>query len=293
MQVMQDIEQMRGIVRGWKREGLTVAFVPTMGNLHDGHLSLIRRAQQEAEKVVASIYVNPLQFDRPDDLSRYPRTLQADLDHLEADGVDLVFTPDDKTIYPDGIDMSTKVDVPVISTILCGAHRPGHFVGVATVVCKLFNMVEPDVAIFGEKDYQQLLLIRRMGQDLNLPVRVLGAPTRREESGLAMSSRNNYLTDAEKHQAAGIYRMLCEAADKLIEAGHYYPALEKDGARRLQEDGFVADYVSVRRAVDLQIPSPQDKPADLVILSAALLGKARLIDNLQIKQYIESREGAQ
>ncbi|MDO6462280.1 pantoate--beta-alanine ligase [Granulosicoccaceae sp. 1_MG-2023] len=289
MQVMQDIDQMRAIVRDWKKQGLRVAFVPTMGNLHDGHLSLIRLAQEKADKVVASIYVNPLQFDRPDDLSAYPRTLQADLDHLEADGVDLVFTPDDKTIYPDGIEMSTKVDVPVISTILCGAHRPGHFVGVATVVCKLFNMVAPDVAVFGEKDFQQLLLIRRMAQDLNLPVTIVGAPTRREASGLAMSSRNNYLTAAEKEQAAGLYRMLRDAADKLIDAGHFYPALEQEGAAQLEAGGFVPDYVSVRRAVDLQIPSPQDKPEELVILCAAILGKARLIDNIQISRYLAER----
>ncbi len=287
MLVVNEIEKLRNIVKPWKSNNVRIGFVPTMGNLHDGHLSLINHAKNQANKVIASIYVNPLQFDRPDDLSRYPRTLRNDLQRLETEGVDVVFTPDDKAIYPDGIEMSTKVDVPVISTILCGAHRPGHFVGVATVVCKLFNMVEPDIAVFGEKDYQQLLLIKRMTQDLNLPVQILGAETLREENGLAMSSRNNYLSEEEKDTAANIYRTLTTVADQLIAGNQHYPSLERNGKAALEKAGFIPDYLSVLRKTDLQLPSPEEPLEELVILCAALLGNARLIDNLQLSQYME------
>lgn len=285
MLVVNDIEKLRAMLKPWKNNGVTIGFVPTMGNLHDGHLSLINHAKKVANKVVASIYVNPLQFDRPEDLTRYPRTLQDDLDRLEAEGVDVVFTPSDTMIYPDGIDMSTKVDVPVVSNILCGAHRPGHFVGVATVVCKLFNMVEPDVAIFGEKDFQQLLLIRRMTEDLNLPVEIVGAQTMREDNGLAMSSRNNYLSDDEKQQAATIYRVLASTAEALKAGDRHYPSLERKGREELARQGFIPDYLSILRTKDLQQPSPEEPLDGLVILCAVLLGKARLIDNLQLNQY--------
>lgn len=285
MLVVDDIDKLRSIIKPWKSNNVAIGFVPTMGNLHDGHLTLINHAKKEANKVVASIYVNPLQFDRPDDLSRYPRTLQEDLDRLEAEGVDIVFTPSDKMIYPDGIDMSTKVDVPVISSILCGAHRPGHFVGVATVVCKLFNMVMPDIAVFGEKDFQQLMLIRRMTQDLNLHVRVVGAETRRESNGLAMSSRNNYLSEDEKNQAALIYQTLNDVAGKLSAGDRYYPGLERDGKTALESAGFIPDYLSILRKTDLQQPSPEEPLDELVILCAAILGNARLIDNLQMTRY--------
>ncbi len=285
MLVVDDIDKLRSIIKPWKSNNVAIGFVPTMGNLHDGHLTLINHAKKEANKVVASIYVNPLQFDRPDDLSRYPRTLQEDLDRLEAEGVDIVFTPSDKMIYPDGIDMSTKVDVPVISSILCGAHRPGHFVGVATVVCKLFNMVMPDIAVFGEKDFQQLMLIRRMTQDLNLHVRVVGAETRRESNGLAMSSRNNYLSKDEKNQAALIYQTLNDVAGKLSAGDRYYPGLERDGKKVLESAGFIPDYLSILRKTDLQQPSPEEPLDELVILCAAILGNARLIDNLQMTRY--------
>ncbi len=285
MLVVNEIEKLRAILKPWKNNDVVIGFVPTMGNLHDGHLSLINHAKKVANKVVASIYVNPLQFDRPEDLTNYPRTLQDDLDRLESEGVDVVFTPTDKMIYPDGIDMSTKVDVPVVSTILCGAHRPGHFVGVATVVCKLFNMVEPDIAVFGEKDFQQLLLIRRMTQDLNLPVKIVGAQTMREENGLAMSSRNNYLNDEEKDQAATIYRVLASTAQALKDGNRHYPSLERKGREDLAHHGFTPDYVSILRTSDLQQPSPDEPLDDLVILCAAILGKARLIDNLQLSHF--------
>lgn len=287
MLVVGEIDRLRQILRPWKRNGVTIGFVPTMGNLHQGHLSLIELAHQKAEKVVASIYVNPLQFDRPDDLSNYPRTLQDDLDHLEKAGVDIVFTPSDKIIYPEGIEMSTKVDVPVISSILCGAHRPGHFVGVATVVCKLFNMVEPNVAVFGEKDFQQLMLIKRMTNDLNLPVEIVGAKTARENSGLAMSSRNNYLSDANRKKAAVIYKTLCWVADTMITGRQGYEVIEKAAKQQLLEAGLIPDYLEVLRRSDLQNPLSDEKLEDLVIVCAAQLGEARLIDNLQVAHRIQ------
>ncbi|MCB1755975.1 MAG: pantoate--beta-alanine ligase [Gammaproteobacteria bacterium] len=288
MLVVDNIQKLRSIIRPWKNNDVVIGFVPTMGNLHDGHLSLIERAKKESNKVIASIYVNPLQFDRPDDLTRYPRTLQNDLALLEQQGVDVVFTPDDKAIYPDGIEMSTKVDVPVISTILCGAHRPGHFVGVATVVCKLFNMIEPDLAVFGEKDFQQLMLVRRMTQDLNMPVKIIGAQTMREDNGLAMSSRNNYLSDEEKQTASTIYKTLCDVAAKLVAGNQHYPSLEREGRETLEKAGFIPDYLQILRKTDLQLPSPEEPLEELVILCAALLGKARLIDNLQLSSFMAS-----
>ena len=287
MQVLENVSGLSDALQSWRDSGERIALVPTMGNLHDGHLSLIRRAQQDADKVVSSIYVNPLQFDRPDDLTHYPRTLQRDLELLEAEGVDLVFTPTDTDIYPDGIEMSTKVDVPRISTILCGAHRAGHFVGVATVVCKLFNMVLPDIAVFGEKDFQQLLLIKRMAEDLNFTIDIIGATTQREPSGLAMSSRNNYLSEDERAQAAIVYKSLSVIAEKIKQGDRYYPGLEKEGRAIIKKAGLTPDYFSVLRKSDLQMPSSTEASDELVVLTAALLGKARLIDNLQVAQLYE------
>ncbi len=289
MLVIEEIEPLRKELARWRSEGNRIALVPTMGHLHEGHLSLIRRAQEFASKVIGTIYINPLQFDRPDDLTNYPRTMQLDLDMLEAEGVDLVFTPTDKIIYPDGIDMSTKVDVPKISTILCGAHRPGHFVGVATVVCKLFNMVMPDIAVFGEKDFQQLLLIKRMTNDLNFTIDIIGAKTMREQSGLAMSSRNNYLSESDRATAAVIYEAISAVAKKLVDGQRYYPGLEREGHRYIESAGLIPDYFTILSKNDLQPPSPEAGAEELVILSAALLGNARLIDNLQVSQYLTDR----
>ncbi len=285
MLVIQEISPLRQKLSRWRSEGERIALVPTMGNLHDGHLSLIRRAQKDASKVVGTIYVNPLQFDRPDDLTNYPRTMQLDLEMLEAQGVDLVFTPSNKVIYPDGIEMSSKVDVPKISTILCGMHRPGHFVGVATVVCKLFNLVLPDIAVFGEKDFQQLLLIKRMAKDLNFSVDIIGAKTQREASGLAMSSRNSYLSESDRAIAAVIYKALCVTAEKLVDGQRYYPGLEKEGRTLIESANLIPDYFAILNKSDLQAPSPEAAADQLVILAAALLGSARLIDNLQVSQY--------
>lgn len=266
-------------LRQWRsQQQRTVALVPTMGNLHEGHLSLVKKAQQQADVVVVSIFVNPMQFGANEDLESYPRTLQADCQALEHLGVDAVFTPQVDDMYPRGLEAQTRIEVPGISDILCGASRPGHFVGVATIVCKLFNMVQPQVAVFGEKDFQQLQVIRLMTQDLSLPVDIIGVPTAREPSGLAMSSRNGYLSEAQKQQAASIYRTLQQLAQKL-QQGSPQDA-QRWAVEELSRTGFEVDYVEIRNADSLQPATAAD--AKWVALVAAKLGSTRLIDNLVI-----------
>ncbi|AVJ56898.1 pantoate--beta-alanine ligase [Idiomarina sp. OT37-5b] len=266
-------------LRQWRsQQQRTVALVPTMGNLHEGHLSLVKKAQQQADVVVVSIFVNPMQFGANEDLDSYPRTLQADCQALEQLGVDAVFTPQVDDMYPRGLEAQTRIEVPGISDILCGASRPGHFVGVATIVCKLFNMVQPQVAVFGEKDFQQLQVIRLMTQDLSLPVDIIGVPTAREPSGLAMSSRNGYLSEAQKQQAASIYRTLQQLAQKL-QQGSPQDA-QRWAVEELSRTGFEVDYVEIRNADSLQPATAAD--AKWVALVAAKLGSTRLIDNLVI-----------
>lgn len=282
MDILNSIEALRSTRRAWREAGLSVGFVPTMGNLHDGHLSLLSLARARCDRTICSIYVNPLQFDRAGDLDRYPRTLDEDIDSLKSLGADALFVPDDSMIYPRGMAHATTVDVPGITDILEGAHRSGHFVGVATVVCKLFNLVQPDVAVFGEKDFQQLLVVKRMAEDLNLPVEVVGAPTAREKSGLARSSRNGYLTEQERTHAALIYRELCSCADALRAGERDIIGLERRHTRTLADAGFKPDYFTVRSTLDLETPHADEKPEDWVILVAAQLGKARLIDNLRV-----------
>ncbi len=267
--------ELRTIVRGWRSQGERIALVPTMGNLHEGHLSLVDEARRRADRVVVSIFVNPLQFDRPDDLAGYPRTLDADRRALESRGAHLLFTPEVGLLYPRGIEAVTTVSVPGLSALLEGAARPGHFTGVATVVCKLLNLVQPDDAVFGEKDYQQLLLVRRMVEDLHLPVRIHGVPVVRADSGLALSSRNSRLSEEECAHAARLYAALGTAANLLAE-GAPNEAVETAAAERLGQQGFRVDYVAVRRAADLETPDADDE--DLVILAAAWLGEVRLID---------------
>lgn len=282
MQVFETIAQLRAAVADWRKAGERIALVPTMGNLHAGHLQLVEQARARAERVVVSIFVNPMQFvdaeGKLGDFDRYPRTLEADLDKLAA--VDGVFTPAVAEIYPGGFENETRVEVPGISDILCGAYRPGHFVGVATIVAKLFNMVQADVAFFGEKDFQQLLVIRRMATGLCFPTQVVGVPTVREADGLAMSSRNQYLGAAERQQAASIYQTLLWVKDKLQDGNVDFPRIEKDAMATLQDAGFKPDYVAIRRADNLQTASSKD--LNLVVLVAAWLGKARLIDNLRV-----------
>ncbi len=281
MQTIAAIAELRSIIAQWRAAGERIAFVPTMGNLHAGHIHLVEQARQRAQRVVASVFVNPLQFSAGEDLDAYPRTLAADQQRLAAVGTDLLFAPTEREMYPQGRDAVTYVEVPGLSDILCGAFRPGHFRGVATVVSKLFNIVQPDVALFGTKDYQQLLVIRRMVQDLNLPLEVVGIPTVREDDGLAMSSRNGYLAPAERQTAARLYAVLTELAQAVRGGRRDYAALEQAASERLVAAGFRPDYISVRRAEDLTAPDAGERR--LVVLAAAYLGKARLIDNLLIE----------
>jgi pantoate--beta-alanine ligase len=272
------LDVLRDRVCAWRTEGERVAFVPTMGNLHAGHIALVRRARELAPRVVASIFVNPLQFGAGEDLAAYPRTLDRDREMLEEAGCDLLFAPAVETMYPHGQGVQTRVEVPEISDILCGATRPGHFIGVATVVCKLFNMVQPDLALFGEKDFQQLLVIRRLVEDLAIPVRIEGVATVREPDGLAMSSRNGYLSVSERALAPALYRALGAAAQGLG-AGRPIAEVEEETVAAIAAAGLRPDYVSVRRAEDLGVPGDEDR--ELAILAAAYLGRARLIDNLR------------
>jgi pantoate--beta-alanine ligase len=279
MIVVHDIADLRTRVDAWRRGG-NLAFVPTMGNLHAGHLSLMGIGRREADRVVASIFVNPMQFAAGEDLDSYPRTFEEDVGLLEGEGVDLLFAPEVGTMYPRPPQAQTRVEVPGLSGLLCGRSRPGHFVGVATVVCKLFGMVQPDIAVFGRKDFQQLLVIRRIVEDLAMPVRILGAETLREADGLAMSSRNAYLTNDERARASGLYRTLRRVERRLRDGDDDYATLEAEATRDLEGIGFRTDYLAIRRADDLALPAPGEK--DLVVLAAAFLGRARLIDNIEV-----------
>ena len=279
MDTVTTIAHVRERVRLWRARGLRVAFVPTMGNLHAGHMSLIEAARQHGERFVASIFVNPMQFGPNEDYAHYPRTPLEDERMLAAAGCDMMFMPDVAEIYPNGPENAARVEVPVLSQILDGEFRPGHFQGVATIVTKLLNIVEPDAAIFGEKDFQQLTIIRRMVADLCLPMAIVGAATVREPDGLAMSSRNQYLTAAERELAPLIHRQLQQARTRLL-AGAADLAVETEGLVALAAAGFRPDYFAVRDARDLQPPTPQTR--ERVVLVAARLGRARLIDNLRV-----------
>ncbi len=281
MIVVERVAGLRAQVQRWRAAGERVAFVPTMGNLHAGHLQLVREAQRYAPRVAVSIFVNPMQFGANEDFDRYPRSFAADQAALEGASTDLLFAPGVSEMYPLG-QGRVKVEVPGLSDILCGAHRPGHFTGVATVVCTLFNQVQPDVALFGEKDYQQLAVIRRLTAALYLPIEIIGVPTVREPSGLAMSSRNQYLSSHEReHIAPQLYRNLLAAAGRLQAGVRDFAAIEAEGAAALAAAGFRVDYFCVRTP-DLAVPQTDDR--EFVLLAAAWLGPTRLIDNL--KQFI-------
>jgi len=276
MQTVTTVSELRDIISAWRLEGETVALVPTMGNLHEGHLRLVHEARKKASRVVVSIFVNPTQFGKGEDFDSYPRTEQEDQQKLKVANADLLFLPLVTEVY--GVDNKTCVTVTGISELYCGASRPGHFSGVATIVCKLFNMVQPDFALFGLKDFQQLVVIRMMVRDLNIPVEVGGVETIREASGLAMSSRNGYLTDDEKVLASRLYQTLCNARDAILTDGQSYIEIEQQALRFLQHAGFQPDYFCVCRASDLRKAQAED--VELVILAAAKLGKTRLIDNV-------------
>jgi pantoate--beta-alanine ligase len=277
------IAAVREHVRAWHRQGLKVAFVPTMGNLHAGHVSLIEAARRHGERFVASIFVNPMQFGPNEDFAHYPRTPRDDERMLAAAGCSLMFMPEVNEIYPHGSERATRVEVPGLSRILEGEFRPGHLEGVSTVVAKLFHIVDPDVAVFGAKDYQQLTVIRRMVDDLCMPVAIIAAPTVRDTDGLAMSSRNQYLTAEERKLAPTIYQALRAAAHRIGSGDSDYAGIEREGHQALEATGFRPDYFAVRQADTLLTPAAGAR--ELVVLTAARLGKARLIDNVQVTRF--------
>lgn len=277
MLVVNNPAALREQIGQWHREGRAIAFVPTMGNLHQGHLTLVEEARRHGDKVVVSIFVNPLQFDKAEDLANYPRTLEQDCAALEAAGVDLVFTPTPEIMYPQGLASQTFVEVPGISSLLEGALRPGHFRGVSTVVTKLFNLVQPNVACFGEKDYQQLALIRKMVADMAMPIEIVGVPTVRAEDGLALSSRNGYLTAVERAIAPELARTMNWIAGQIEAGNSHLPSLVAQASQRLDNAGFRTDAIDIVDADTLESASAESQR--LVILMAAYLGKARLIDN--------------
>jgi len=281
MQTLNTIAALRDLLKGSRREGKRIALVPTMGNLHQGHIRLVETARREADIVVASIFVNPLQFGANEDLDSYPRTLAADQEKLTAAGCDILFAPGVSEVYPEGQDNQTLVEVPGLSDLHCGASRPGHFRGVTTVVCKLFNIVQPDVAIFGLKDYQQVAVIRKMVRDLCIPVEIVGVPTERAGSGLALSSRNGYLSEQELAIAPLLQQTLQQTANAVRNGNRDFATLEEQAQQALEAGGFKRDYFRILCRDTLQPPESGDvRP--LVILAAARLGPARLIDNLEI-----------
>ncbi len=281
MLIIETLPLLRQQIRRWRQEGKRIALVPTMGNLHDGHMKLVDTAKASADVVVTSIFVNPMQFDRPDDLARYPRTLQEDCEKLNRRGVDVVFAPTAHEVYPHGMEDQTFVEVPVLSNILEGVSRPGHFRGVATVVSKLFNLVQPDLACFGEKDFQQLALIRKMVADMGYDIDIIGVPTLRAKDGLALSSRNGYLTSDQRKIAPGLHKVMQSVAQKLTDGARDTDELIAIAGQELNEKGFRADDLQIRDADTLQALNANSQRA--VVLVAAWLGQARLIDNVQVE----------
>jgi pantoate--beta-alanine ligase len=281
MQTVNTIDALREQVTAWRSKKLHISFVPTMGNLHAGHLALVKQARQISDRVVVSIFVNPMQFSEGEDFQNYPQTQAEDSEKLQAMGVELLFMPDVSTLYPAGLEKTTRVEVPDVSEGLCNDFRPGHFTGVATVVARLFNLVQPDIAVFGTKDYQQLAVIRKMASELCFPIQIAAVETVREADGLAMSSRNQYLDTSQRETAPALYRALNQAADVLRDGGREFTAIENNILQYLENAGFRPDYVSIREKSTLALPK-SDTQAGFVILAAAWLGKARLIDNLEV-----------
>lgn len=280
MLIIETLPLLRQHIRRLRQEGKRVALVPTMGNLHDGHMKLVDEAKARADVVIVSIFVNPMQFDRPDDLVRYPRTLQEDCEKLNKRKVDYVFAPAVEEIYPQGLEGQTYVDVPGLSTMLEGASRPGHFRGVSTIISKLFNLIQPDIACFGEKDFQQLALIRKMVADMSYDIEIVGVPIIRAKDGLALSSRNGYLTAEQRKIAPGLHNVMNSIAEKLIAGNRELQEIIAIAEQELNEKGFRADDIQIRDADTLQELTETSKRA--VILAAAWLGQARLIDNQSV-----------
>ncbi|WP_166364478.1 pantoate--beta-alanine ligase [Pseudomonas akapageensis] len=280
MNTVKTVRELRAAVARARSEGKRIGFVPTMGNLHSGHAALVAKAAQRVDFVVASIFVNPLQFGPSEDLDKYPRTLAADQEKLLQAGCHLLFAPTVEEMYPDGMGVQTRVSVPQLSEGLCGASRPGHFEGVATVVAKLFNMVQPDLAVFGQKDFQQLAVIRSLVRDLNMPIQIIGEPTVRAEDGLALSSRNGYLTEEQRAIAPALYRTLSSMANAIRTGERDFGKLVQSGLEQISAGGFRPDYLEIRHALNLRPATAEDR--DVVILAAAYLGATRLIDNLHL-----------
>lgn len=287
MQTYADISALREQIQQYKRDGRKVAFVPTMGNLHEGHLTLVRKARELADVVIVSIFVNPMQFERADDLNSYPRTLEEDYNKLTSENVEIVFTPTPEIMYPHGLDKQTSVEVPGLSTMLEGASRPGHFRGVATVVTKLFNIVKPDVACFGEKDFQQLTVIRQMVADLCMDIEIVGVPTVREMDGLAMSSRNNLLSLNERQRAPVLARTMHWISSALRGGRRDYDTIVVDAQDQLRAAGLEPDQIFIRDSRTLLPVSEETK--QVVILMSAFLGKVRLIDN-QVVDFVSEQQ---
>lgn len=280
MLVVHSKQELAEHVKEWRHNDEHVALIPTMGSLHAGHLALVELAREHAERVIVSIFVNPTQFGEGEDFDKYPRTLERDTLRLKATAADMIFAPEVDTVYPFGIENATTISVPGLTENFCGASRPGHFDGVTTVVARLFALVQPDVAIFGQKDYQQQLVIRRMVEDLSVPVAIITSATIREDDGLAMSSRNAYLTDEQRPTAAMLYEQLSAVGEELQNGRRNFSELEDTAKASLQEAGFKVDYFAIRRALNLEVP---DRDCDdLVVLAAAELGDARLIDNIVV-----------
>lgn len=281
MITIKTVRELRAAVARARGEGKRIALVPTMGNLHAGHIALVEKAKQRADFVVASIFVNPLQFGPTEDLDNYPRTLAADQEKLLGAGCNLLFVPSVEEMYPGGLMSQTRVSVLGVSEGLCGDRRPGHFDGVATVVTKLFNIALPDIAVFGEKDFQQLAVIRTMVRDLNMPVQIIGEPTVRATDGLALSSRNGYLSEEQRAIAPALYRTLCDTAAAIKTGERDFAKLVREGLAALVQSGFRPDYLEIREANTLQPASAQDR--QLIVLAAAFIGNTRLIDNLSLE----------
>ena len=280
MLVVHKKQEIAEQVSEWRHHDDHVALVPTMGNLHAGHLALVELAREHAERVVVSIFVNPTQFGEGEDFEAYPRTLERDKRHVKKTSADLIFAPSIETVYPFGLKMATKVSVPGLTQNFCGAARPGHFDGVTTVVARLFAMVQPDVAVFGQKDYQQQLVLRHMATDMSLPISIITGNTVRDDDGLALSSRNSYLSDEERAIAPLLYESLTSVSSELQNGRRNFEDLEASAIARLSDSGFDVDYLSIRRAQNLEVP---DRDCDdLVVLVAAKLGGTRLIDNVVV-----------
>jgi pantoate--beta-alanine ligase len=280
MKVIEDKHELQEELAGWRHARERVAIVPTMGNLHMGHVSLVDVAKEHAERVVVTVFVNPTQFAAGEDFETYPRTFDKDTRRLRTVAADVLFKPSTETVYPFGIESATTVTVPGLTENFCGSSRPGHFDGVTTVVARLFALVRPDVAVFGQKDFQQQLVIKRMVEDLHLPMTIVTAPTIREDDGLAMSSRNNYLSDDEREKAPVLYQALVDVERQLRDGVGDFDALEQRARNKLERAGFLPEYVAVRRAADLG--PPEEGCRELVVLAAANLGRARLIDNVLV-----------